>query len=97
MVENPTIRDLQIFDDSDLVVLRNPVAKARFNLSVYQTKFLLEVLAHLKTKPEARIIEFNIRQFNRSLNLNNNDIKYYVNEIRKMVRHVVSIPRGRKK
>jgi hypothetical protein len=97
MVENPTIRDIQIFDDSDLVVLRNPVAKARFNLSVYQTKFLLEVLAHLKTKPEARIIEFNIRQFNRSLNLNNNDIKYYVNEIRKMVRHVVSIPRGRKK
>jgi Initiator Replication protein len=92
MVENSTIRDIQIFDDSDLVVLRNPVAKARFNLSVYQTKFLLEVLAHLKTKPEARIIEFNIRQFNRSLNLNNNDIKYYVNEIRKMVRHVVSIP-----
>ena len=28
MVENSTIRDIQIFDDSDLVVLRNPVAKA---------------------------------------------------------------------
>jgi hypothetical protein len=92
MAEKLPPRDLQPFDDSDLVVLRNPVAKARFNLSVYQTKFLLEVLSHLKSKPEARIIEFNIRQFNKSLNLNNNDIKYYVNEIRKMVRHVVSIP-----
>jgi hypothetical protein len=92
MAEKKPSRDLQPFDDSDLVVLRNPVAKARFNLSVYQTKFLLEVLSHLKSKPEARIIEFNIRQFNKSLNLNNNDIKYYVNEIRKMVRHVVSIP-----
>jgi hypothetical protein len=92
MVEKKPPRDIQAFDDSDLVVLRNPVAKARFNLSVYQTKFLLEVLSHLKSKPEARIIEFSIRQFNKSLNLNNNDIKYYVNEIRKMVRHVVSIP-----
>ncbi len=92
MAEKQPPKDIQAFDDTDLVVLRNPVAKARFNLSVYQTKFLLEVLAHLKSKPEARIIEFNIRQFNKSLNLNNNDIKYYVNEIRKMVRHVVSIP-----
>ena len=85
-------KNIQLFDDLDLVVLRNPVAKARFHLSVYQTKFLLEVLAHLKSKPEARILSFNIRQFNKSLNLDNNDIKYYVNEIRKMVRHVVSIP-----
>lgn len=85
-------KNIQIFDDLDLVVLRNPVAKARFHLSVYQTKFLLEVLSHLKSKPEARILSFNIRQFNKSLNLDNNDIKYYVNEIRKMVRHVVTIP-----
>jgi hypothetical protein len=92
MAEEQSPKNIQVFDDADLVVLRNPVAKARFNLSVYQTKFLLEVLAHLKSKPEARIIEFNIRQFNKSLNLNNNDIKYYVNEIRKMVRHVVTIP-----
>ncbi|MBL7813820.1 MAG: replication initiation protein [Saprospiraceae bacterium] len=90
-------KKIQIFDDLDLVVLRNPVAKARFHLSVYQTKFLLEVLSHLKSKPEARILSFNIRQFNKSLNLDNNDIKYYVNEIRKMVRHVVSIPTEERK
>ena len=69
---------IRAFDDLDLVVLRNPVAKARFHLSVYQTKFLLEVLSHLKSKPEARILSFNIRQFSRTLNLDNNDIKYYV-------------------
>jgi Initiator Replication protein len=90
-------KNIQIFDDHDLVVLRNPVAKARFHLSVYQTKFLLEVLSHLKSKPEARILSFNIRQFNKSLSLDNNDIKYYVNEIRKMVRHVVSIPTEERK
>lgn len=90
-------KNIQIFDDQDLVVLRNPVAKARFHLSVYQTKFLLEVLSHLKSKPEARILSFNIRQFNKSLSLDNNDIKYYVNEIRKMVRHVVSIPTEERK
>ena len=90
-------KNIRAFDDLDLVVLRNPVAKARFHLSVYQTKFLLEVLAHLKSKPEARILSFNIRQFNKTLNLDNNDIKYYVNEIRKMVRHVVSIPNEDKK
>lgn len=90
-------KNIQKFDDLDLVVLRNPVAKARFHLSVYQTKFLLEVLSHLKSKPEARILSFNIRQFNKSLNLDNNDIKYYVNEIRKMVRHVVSIPTEERK
>jgi hypothetical protein len=92
MAEIPKMRDIQAFDDPDLIVLRNPVAKARFHLSVYQTKFLLEVLSHLKSKPEDRILSFDIRQFNRSLNLDNNDIKYYVNEVRKMVRHVVSIP-----
>ena len=90
-------KKIQVFDDLDLVVLRNPVAKARFHLSVYQTKFLLEVLSHLKSKPEARILSFNIRQFNKSLNLDNNDIKHYVNEIRKMVRHVVSIPTEERK
>jgi Initiator Replication protein len=90
-------KNIQAFDDLDLVVLRNPVAKARFHLSVYQTKFLLEVLSHLKSKPEARILSFNIRQFNKSLSLDNNDIKYYVNEIRKMVRHVVSIPTEERK
>ncbi len=92
MAENLKMKDIQLFDDPDLIVLRNPVAKARFHLSVYQTKFLLEVLSHLKSKPEARILSFDIRQFNRSLNIDNNDIKYYVNEVRKMVRHVVSIP-----
>ena len=90
-------KNIQVFDDLDLVVLRNPVAKARFHLSVYQTKFLLEVLSHLKSKPGARILSFNIRQFNKSLNLDNNDIKYYVNEIRKMVQHVVSIPTEERK
>jgi hypothetical protein len=80
------------FHDPELIVLRNPVAKARFNLSVYQTKFLLEVLSYLKSRPDERILEFNIRQFNRNLLVDNNDIRYYVNEIRKMVSHVVSIP-----
>jgi Initiator Replication protein len=88
---NPT-RVITPFHDPELIVLRNPVAKARFNLSVYQTKFLLEVLSYLKSRPDERILEFNIRQFNRNLSVDNNDIRYYVNEIRKMVSHVVSIP-----
>ena len=59
-------KKIQIFDDPDLVVLRNAVAKIRFHLSVYQTKFLLEVLSHLKAKPDARTLTFNIREFNKS-------------------------------
>lgn len=97
MTDIQKIQEVQIVNDPDLVVLRNPVAKARFHLSVYQTKFLLEVLSHLKSQPEARILTFDIRQFNKTLNLDNNDIKYYVNEIRKMVSHVVSIPMEERK
>ena len=92
MADTQKMKEIQLVNDPDLVVLRNPVAKARFHLSVYQTKFLLEVLSHLKSKPEARILTFDIRQFNRTLDIDNNDIRYYVNEIRKMVSHVVSIP-----
>jgi Initiator Replication protein len=97
MLENQKTSSRELFKDTDLVVLRNSVAKIRFHLSVYQTKFLMEVLSHLKAKPDARILSFNIRQFNRSLNLDNNDIKYYVNEIRKMVSHVVTIPTEERK
>lgn len=97
MLENQKPSNRELFKDPDLVVLRNPVAKARFHLSVYQTKFLLEVFSHLKVKPEARILSFNIRQFNRTLNLDSNNLQYYVNEIRKMVRHVVTIPTDERK
>ncbi len=79
-------------ENPDLVVLRNPVAKARFHLSVYQTKFLLEMLSYLKSRPNDRILEFNIRKFNNSMDLDSNNLGYYVDEIRKMVRHVVSLP-----
>jgi hypothetical protein len=79
-------------ENPDLVVLRNPVAKARFHLSVYQTKFLLEMLSYLKSRPNDRILEFNIRKFNNSMDLDSNNLGYYVDEIRKMVRHVISLP-----
>jgi hypothetical protein len=85
------------FNDPELVVLRNPVARARFNLSVYQMKFLLEVLAYLKNKPDERILEFNIRQFNNSLSIETNNLVFYVNEIRKMVHHVIAIPTEERK
>lgn len=90
MAETPD--PLTPFSDPDLVVLRNPVARARFHLSVYQTQFLLEVLAYLKSRPNDRTIEFSLREFNKTLNVNSNNLKYYVNEIRKMVQHVISIP-----
>ena len=90
MAETPD--PLVPFNDPDLVVLRNPVARARFHLSVYQTQFLLEVLAYLKSRPNDRTIEFSLREFNKTLNVNSNNLKHYVNEIRKMVQHVISIP-----
>lgn len=90
MAETPD--SLMPFSDPDLVVLRNPVARARFHLSVYQTQFLLEVLAYLKSRPNDRTIEFSLREFNKTLNVNSNNLKHYVNEIRKMVQHVISIP-----
>ena len=90
MAETPD--PLTPFSDPNLVVLRNPVARARFHLSVYQTQFLLEVLAYLKSRPNDRTIEFSLREFNKTLNVNSNNLKHYVNEICKMVQHVISIP-----
>jgi hypothetical protein len=35
-------RDIVPYKDPDLVILRNPVAKAKFGLSLVQTKILFE-------------------------------------------------------
>ena len=83
---------LQTYKNPELVVLRNPVARAKFGLSLVQTKFLFEVLAFFKDHPEARFARFYVRDYLHKLGVSSNNFREYVQQIEDMRRRDISIP-----
>jgi hypothetical protein len=87
-------KEIVPYKDPDLVILRNPVAKAKFGLSLVQTKILFEVIAFFKNNPEARLMRFYIRDYLNKLGLDSHNLKSYVDEIEGMTRLHLQIPEG---
>jgi plasmid replication initiation protein len=87
-------KEIVPYKDPDLVILRNPVAKAKFGLSLVQTKILFEVIAFFKNNPEARLMRFYIRDYLNKLGLDSHNLKSYVDEIESMTRLHLQIPEG---
>ncbi len=87
-------RDIVPYKDPDLVILRNPVAKAKFGLSLVQTKILFEVIAFFKNNPESKIMRFYVRDYLNKLGLDSHNLKAYVDEIEAMTRLHLQIPEG---
>lgn len=83
---------IQTYKNPELVVLRNPVARAKFGLSLVQTKFLFEVLAFFKDHPEARFARFYVRDYLHKLGVSSNNFREYVQQIEDMRRRDISIP-----
>ena len=83
---------IQSYKNPELVVLRNPVARAKFGLSLVQTKFLFEVLAFFKDHPEARFARFYVRDYLHKLGVSSNNFREYVQQIEDMRRRDISIP-----
>jgi Initiator Replication protein len=88
------IKLVQPFKNPDMVVLRNPVARAKFGLSLVQTKFLFEVLAYFKDHPEQRYARFYLRDYLSKLGVSSNNFKEYVNQMEDMRRRDINIPRS---
>ncbi len=87
-------KEIVPYKDPDLVILRNPVAKAKFGLSLVQTKILFEVIAYFKNNPESKIMRFYIRDYLNKLGLDSHNLKSYVEEIEAMTRLHLQIPEG---
>ena len=87
-------KEIVPYKDPDLVILRNPVAKAKFGLSLVQTKILFEVIAYFKNYPESKIMRFYIRDYLNKLGLDSHNLKSYVDEIEGMTRLHLQIPEG---
>lgn len=87
-------KEIVPYRDPDLVILRNPVAKAKFGLSLVQTKILFEVIAFFKNNPELKIMRFYIRDYLNKLGLDSHNLKSYVEEIEGMTRLHLQIPEG---
>ncbi len=87
-------REVKPFQNPDLVVLRNPVARAKFGLSLIQQKFLFEVFAFFKDRPADRLARFNIREYFGRLGISTNNLKEYVREVEEMRKFDIKIPTG---
>lgn len=87
-------KEIVPYKDPDLVILRNPVAKAKFGLSLVQTKILFEVIAFFKNNPESKIMRFYVRDYLNKLGLDSHNLKSYVDEIEAMTRLHLQIPEG---
>ena len=85
---------IQTYKNPDLVVLRNPVARAKFGLSLIQTKFLFEVLAFFKDHPDMRFARFYMRDYLSKLGVSSNNFREYVRQMEDMRRRDISIPRS---
>ena len=92
MENKPENKAMQPFKNPEIVVLRNPIARAKFGLSLVQTKFLFEVLAFFKSNPEKRLARFYLRDYLSKLGVSSNNLKGYVTQIEELRRHDIRIP-----
>jgi hypothetical protein len=93
----PENKEIVPYKDPDLVILRNPVAKAKFGLSVVQTKILFEVITFFKNNPEKKLMRFYVRDYLQSLGYETHNIKAYTDEIEAMTQLHLQIPEGENK
>jgi plasmid replication initiation protein len=82
------------FDNPELVVLRNPVARAKFGLSLVQSKILFEIIAYLKTRPNDNFMTINVGDLLEKIGVETKRVKYYVEEIEEMTKKHLRIPEG---
>jgi plasmid replication initiation protein len=92
MENKPENKAVQPFKNPEIVVLRNPIARAKFGLSLVQTKFLFEVLAFFKSNPEKRLARFYLRDYLSKLGVSSHNFKGYVTQIEELRRHDIRIP-----
>ncbi len=85
------------YKDPNLVILRNPVAKAKFGLSVVQTKILFEIITYFKNNPERRLMRFYVRDYLNQLGYDTKNLRAYTDEIEAMTKLHLQIPEGENK
>ncbi len=93
-MENNLPRQIVPFDNPELVVLRNPVARAKFGLSLVQSKILFEIIAYLKTRPTENFMTINVGDLLNKIGVETKRVKYYVEEIEEMTKKHLRIPEG---
>lgn len=90
-------RVLEPFKDDNLVILKNPIANARFGLSVMQTKVLFEAIAFFKSNQDLRTMRLYIKEFLKNVGAETNNYEYIAKEIDQMTEIPLRIQRTTKK
>lgn len=81
----------------DLVTLRNPIATARYGLSINQQKAFLEVCAYFKANPSDRYMRLYVREFLQTIGVKTNSLTDLVEDIRGMLGISINIPKTQKR
>lgn len=88
------VKDIEVYQDPDLVILKNPIATARFGLTVLQTKVLFEAVAYFKANQEKRTMKLFMKQFLQNIGMeNSNNYQYVADEIEEMTKINLRIER----
>lgn len=90
-------RIIEPFKDDNLVILKNPIANARFGLSVMQTKVLFEAIAYFKSNQQLRTMRLYIKEFLKNVGSETNNYEYIAKEIDQMTEIPLRIQRTTKK
>lgn len=77
---------------SELVTLRNPIATARYGLTVNQQKAFLEVAAYFKANPDQRFMRLYVREFLNTINVRTNALAELIEDIKMMMNITINIP-----
>ncbi|MBO0952979.1 replication initiation protein [Fibrella forsythiae] len=84
-------------ESEQLVILKNAVAMAKYDLSRNQQKVFLEVAMMAKNQPDEKFYKLYIREFLKNINVSSNDtadLKREIEEMRSITIHIPKTKRG---
>lgn len=90
-------RDVKPIESEQLVILKNAVAMAKYDLSKNQQKVFLEIAMLAKNNPDEKFYKLYIREFLKNIGVSTNDtaeLKREIEEMRNITIHIPMTKRG---
>lgn len=79
------------------VILRNPIAMSKYNLSIMQQKVFLETALYFKNNPEHESFVFVVREFLEKVKVSTGDLNGFYLQVRDMMTMIIYIPNPKKR
>lgn len=90
-------KEIKPFESEQLVILKNAVAMAKYDLSRNQQKVFLEIAMMAKNQPDEKFYKLYIREFLKNIGVSTNDtaeLKREIEEMRNITIHIPKTKRG---